>query len=542
MNRYDPQRVPSYPLQLEERKKHCCLLDDYYTSQSPSKTQQQQEKESTGEMSEAERKRLPSSPSEAVRVELIRRSSHHLLASVVDVPTGIPPQNSSLSSLKEAIMSGLGAVRSQELARALVVDKRSVQSPQIKRPVAPARKFPAKVTPLQTPFSPNLPIAPDCESTKLANLTGFYSFTVCLGLVPNSTLRQTIGYVPAPDPLALLDQATIDKILANSPDSTPDLDRLRGKKRRRRRKRKRMVDGAVSDAGSHGEEVVSESGESLSESESQSGTKSEDSLDGRDEISEDGVKSPDVAPSSSDSTHHLCDDGIERCEDRGSPEVPVSVVDSTQKIDTLPEKVDILPGKVEGEAKLSRQPETQPSPQPDTERGNSVVESSEVAQNSPLLKRDEATAAVVETKVVPTVTIPFHTGPPGTTTATKTPTPVRATGGSGGCVATSGAEIAITAHREAAADVEDILQKVMRIARFPSSLHQSITTVQGVCDEMGMYPFSIANVVRYPFLCGCSVNVEVWKCRKHTEHQFSYSGVEKVNLLLGHILSCTASS
>ena len=352
---------------------------------------------------------------------------------------------------------------------------------------------------------------------------------MCLGLVPNSTLRQTIGYVPAPDPLALLDQSTIDKILANSSDSTPDLDRLRGKKmKKRRRRRKRMVDGAVSDAGSRGEEVVSESGESLSESESQSEAKSDNFLDGRDEISEDGVKSLDVAPSSSDSTHHLCDDSIERCEDRSSPEDPVSVVDSTQKVDTPP-------GKVEGEAKLSRQPETQPSPQPDTERGNSVVESSEVAQNSPLLKRDEPTIpAVVETKVVPTVTIPFHTGPSGTTTATKTPTatPARATHSSGGCVATSGAEIAITAHREAAADVEDILQKVMRIARFSSSLCQSITMVQGVCDEMGMYPFSIANVVRYPFLCGCSVHVEVWGCRKHEEHQFSYSGVEKVSLLL----------
>lgn len=476
-------------------------------------------------MSVAERKRLPSSPSEAVRVELMRRSSHHLLASVVDVPTGIPPQNSSLSSLKEAIMSGLGAMRSQELARALLVDKRPSQCPQTRRPVAPARKFPAKVTPLQTPFSPSLPIAPDCESNKLANLTGFYSFysfTVCLGLVPNSTLRQTIGYVPVPDPLALLDQSTIDQILANSSDSTPDLDRLRGSKKRRRR----TVGGAVSD----GEEVVSESDESLSESESQSGAKSDNFLDGRDEISEineDGVKSPDVAPSSSGSTHHLCDDSIERCEDRRSPEVPFSVVDSTQKVDTLP-------GKVEGEAKLSRQPETQPSPQPDTERGNSAVESSEVAQNSPLLKRDEPTIpVVVETKVVPTVTIPFHTGPPETTTATKTPTLARATGGSGGCVATSGAEIAITAHREAAADVEDILQKVMRIARFPSSLCQSITTVQGVCDEMGMYSFFIANVVIYPFLCGCSVHVEVWKCRKHTEHQFSNSGVEKVSHL-GH--------
>ena len=179
MNRYDPERVPSYPIQLEERRKHCCLLDDYYTSQSPSKAQQQQE-ESTGEVNVAERKRLPSSPSEAVRVELIRRSSHHLLASVLDVPTGIPPQNSSLSSLKEAIMSSLGAMRSQELARALLVDKRSSQSPQIKRPVAPARKFPAKVTPLQTPFSPSLPIAPDCESTKLAVILQGFTHLLCV--------------------------------------------------------------------------------------------------------------------------------------------------------------------------------------------------------------------------------------------------------------------------------------------------------------------------------------------------------------------------
>ena len=156
--------MPSVPVQGEERNKTCSLLENYHTtSQYPSQTLQQQRKESVGKVN-AEKTRPSSVASGTMRVELVMQSSHHLVASAVDVSTGIPPDNSSLSSLRRAIMCGLGAMKSQELATALTVeDKKQTHGVQ-RRLVAPGREFPARVTPLQTPFSPSLPIAPDCKS------------------------------------------------------------------------------------------------------------------------------------------------------------------------------------------------------------------------------------------------------------------------------------------------------------------------------------------------------------------------------------------
>lgn len=68
--RYDPERVPTYTIQLEERSKRYCLLDDYYT-RPPSEQQTDS------------REKLEGLKSEIMDVHLIRSDSHHLLASLV---------------------------------------------------------------------------------------------------------------------------------------------------------------------------------------------------------------------------------------------------------------------------------------------------------------------------------------------------------------------------------------------------------------------------------------------------------------------------
>ena len=77
-HRYDPERVPSYPVQLEERSKYCnSMLTDYYTTQSSSDQQMKSEQEMASRRSKADQR------VEMADVQLTRRDSHHLLASLV---------------------------------------------------------------------------------------------------------------------------------------------------------------------------------------------------------------------------------------------------------------------------------------------------------------------------------------------------------------------------------------------------------------------------------------------------------------------------
>ena len=322
-------------------------------------------------------------------------------------------------------------------------------------------------------------------------LQGFTHRTIILypGLIPNSTLRGTIGYVPAPDPLSLLQQSAIDRILGTSPDSRPDLERLRGKRRRKKRQR-RTVDGVGRDVGSRSESV----------SESDSGELYDDTEE-RYEISEEWVKSPDVVASSNfgSNTSLQCDESenILRFEGRSSPDVPVSVIESQ------PHKVYTIPQ--ETESKFA----AQPSSQYNTERYinpvrnnteekiessktvmSSINEPSNVSPLPPPMQREPTAPVVVETKSVPTVTIPLHVGPPPKTTAAVKSLLARPTqnGSRGESVAAKSgvAEAVGLPAREPSKDVEDsFLQRVMELAHFPPGLRRTITTVQEVCDEMG---------------------------------------------------------
>ena len=442
--------MPSYPVQLEERKKQCRQLEHYYTSAN--ETLQQRRKKSSGEMTE--KRELSASVDGALRAELSGREDLHLHASVVDAASCKLQEKSSLSLLRDAIASGLGAMRSQELARALVD-----QTPKSQRR-APIGKFPAEVSPLETPFSPSLPIAPDCEPIN-SRYHGSL-LILCSGLVPNSTLRQTIGYVPAPDPLALLQQSAIDRILATSPPAAPHSQR--------EQKTHKDKNGILTRDGS------SEDGESVSENDgipSDSG-ELDDPLGERAEISESGVKL-DMAPSTSGSVADLSDDSG-RDEDSSSVLVVV------------------------GSAPLPREVKTESSPHQEGDRGPPERELSEMKVNSSTTPASTdvpgnqesdnpiTTTTAVETKVVPTVTIPFQVGPLKTTVAP----PPGATGGRGGGVARAGGGGGVARAggggpgREGAACEEGVLQRVMRMARFPSDLCRSITTTQGVCDEIGI--------------------------------------------------------
>ena len=114
----------------------------------------------SGEM--GERGDLTAGTSEILETQLTRSDSRHLVAAIVETtPTDTPTNTPSLSSLQEAILSSLEAIQSMELG-GVSSDRRRRHTQSQKRPVG---KFPAEVVPLQTPFSPHLPIAPDCTYT-----------------------------------------------------------------------------------------------------------------------------------------------------------------------------------------------------------------------------------------------------------------------------------------------------------------------------------------------------------------------------------------
>lgn len=85
--RYDPECIPTYPVQQEERKRLCCtMLSEYYTTKAqPSGSHVVCE---SGEGGEGGRG-VDYSASEVADVHITRRDSHHLVAS-------LPHSNSSI--------------------------------------------------------------------------------------------------------------------------------------------------------------------------------------------------------------------------------------------------------------------------------------------------------------------------------------------------------------------------------------------------------------------------------------------------------------
>lgn len=81
MYRYDPERVPALPVQLEERKEYS-TLSDYYVKSSGHQMASMGSDRSEESMAR-ENRELTSSLSEIVDVQLTRKDSHHFLASLV---------------------------------------------------------------------------------------------------------------------------------------------------------------------------------------------------------------------------------------------------------------------------------------------------------------------------------------------------------------------------------------------------------------------------------------------------------------------------
>ena len=186
--RYDSKWVPTYPADMEKRRKQCsnASLDNYYASVCTSDLVQERvdsgemgEMGDSGEMGErgdsgemGERGDLTAGTSEILETQLTRSDSRHLVAAVVETtPTDTPTNTPSLSSLQEAIVSSLEAIQSMELG-GVSSDRRRRHTQYQKRQVG---KFPAEVVPLQTPFSPHLPIAPDCTYTHTHTHTQHHS-------------------------------------------------------------------------------------------------------------------------------------------------------------------------------------------------------------------------------------------------------------------------------------------------------------------------------------------------------------------------------
>lgn len=78
--RYDPERVPALPVQLEERKQHS-TLNDYYVKFSGDQMSSKGSGSSEQSM-DRENRELTTSLSEVVDVQLTRKDSHHFLASL----------------------------------------------------------------------------------------------------------------------------------------------------------------------------------------------------------------------------------------------------------------------------------------------------------------------------------------------------------------------------------------------------------------------------------------------------------------------------
>ena len=83
--RYDPEHVPAYPVQLEERRKQCCLLRDYYTRPSDDTSHMKGGGGEGGERGGG----VAIGASGIVDVRIARSSSHCLEASLVPSTTGV---------------------------------------------------------------------------------------------------------------------------------------------------------------------------------------------------------------------------------------------------------------------------------------------------------------------------------------------------------------------------------------------------------------------------------------------------------------------
>ena len=118
-------------------------------------------------------------------------------------------------------MSALEAIQAQDLVNGSHKRHSLTIPPQTKGTVTPVKNFPAEVTPLQSTAS-KLPIAPDCEL--VINLVLYFTYAIAEfpGLIPNSTIRKLIGYIPPPDTVILqqLPLNTTNKILSTTTPGT----------------------------------------------------------------------------------------------------------------------------------------------------------------------------------------------------------------------------------------------------------------------------------------------------------------------------------
>ena len=248
-------------------------------------------------------------------------------------------------------------------------------------------------------------------------------YSIHAGIIPNSTIRETIGYVPAPDPLVLQQQqlaTTIDRLLASSSvDITP---RKMYRSKKRRSQRVTATDSILTDS-----ETTLEPRETGTSLNSKSGDFDDNALeDGSVEISESGIKSTSTVTQSSPSIPYLGhSDNDDDSDDQNwvsGAKTPVPVVASTIMPDETSSSGSITALQPMTYDERSCLDDDHSDVQVVCSSNNERVKESNtvpihVTRHSPSPQKPDPTP-LVETKVVPTVTIPFPMGPTRTTVPT----------------------------------------------------------------------------------------------------------------------------
>ena len=359
---------------------------------------------------------------------------------------------------------------------------------QAKR-AAPVKTFPAEVVPLQSP-SHNFPIAPDCKSHTQQHSINFaqsYMYATS-GLIPNSTIRESIGYIPAPDPLSVQQQklaATIDRLMATttSPDSPANM--------RRRKKHKSHKYSDSEDSLTTSTDACNEEEESSAEVAMGLESESENTVEEEGDVSERSDDSAVMAVATSSSLHHLCHSD-DSCGENSFSELrmPTSVAHSASSLHeigiTSTQPSSCLKRSSHSSMKGQECQISSSDAQVDSKRVHSLTRNAALNLN----KVEPSTA--VETKVVPTVTIPFQMGP---TQATATGATIHTgsvhsgttTGAEG---ESEGREIEVHANRKGGnkTDVSQnttVLQQITDRGRVASNHGETAMNAEVVCDEIG---------------------------------------------------------
>lgn len=311
-------------------------------------------------------------------------------------------------------MSALEAIQPQDLVNMPHKRQSLLSSAQTKAVVTPTKNFPAEVAPLQSTSS-KLPIAPDCKLTDEVN--NAYNFNVMsnlIGLIPNSTVRQLIGYVPPPDIVILqqLPLTTTKKILSTTADGKPQ-NTAPGNPQNKNTTEQLDGTPATDIIGSTDACNEEMSSDRVTKSESEVFTMFADELEEGVEISESRVNltaSGELTPSP---VHDTVTDGRSSPDRKDKESLPDGKISSLKMSDSS-DHPSSAPHVISDPSICTAK---QPLPPISCYKESSIPVDPVHASS---LQKDDTNPAV-KTKLVPAVTIPFQMSPtPATITTTHT--------------------------------------------------------------------------------------------------------------------------